>query len=191
MISQSVRNLFLLILCTGAFSLTALSQKSQNLRIGVAGSEPFVSDSGGTSGISVEVWKSISESLNLTDTAILFSGVSEGLQAIQDGRIDVLVGPISITSARAERVKFTQPYFQSSLSILSRTDEPSIWARISPFFSKKFFFAVCIFIFILGIVGTLLWLAERKRNSGQFPTKPGRGIPNGMWCAIVTMSTTG
>jgi polar amino acid transport system substrate-binding protein len=48
-----------------------------------------------------------------------------------------------------------------------------------------------VFILILGGVGTLLWLAERERNAEQFPHEPARGIANGMWCAIVTMSTTG
>lgn len=190
MISKTGRFLFFVLLWLGAFALSAQSQSPQKLRIGIAGSEPFVVDSSGATGISVEIWRDISEGLGLTNTSVFFSSISEGLQAVRDGKIDVLVGPVSITSERAETVKFTQPYFQSSLSILSRTDEPSIWERISPFFSKKFFLALCIFILVLAIVGALLWLAERKRNE-QFPDKPGRGIPNGMWCAIVTMTTTG
>lgn len=51
--------------------------------------------------------------------------------------------------------------------------------------------AVGIFVFILAIVGTLLWLAEHKASPEQFPKDPIRGIGNGMWLAIVTMSTTG
>ena len=47
--------------------------------------------------------------------------------------------------------------------------------------------AIAIFLVILGIVGTLLWLAERKESPEQFP----KGIGTGMWLAIVTMSTTG
>jgi polar amino acid transport system substrate-binding protein len=90
--------------------------------------------------------------------------------------------------AQAKKFRFTQPYFLSSLSILSR-DPPSPWECISPFFSKRFFGAVCIFLLILGGVGTLLWLPERERNTEQFPHEPAKGIANGMWCAIVTMST--
>ena len=48
-----------------------------------------------------------------------------------------------------------------------------------------------MFLFILAIVGTMLWLAERKHSKDQFPEDPIDGIGNGMWLAIVTMSTTG
>ena len=65
-----------------------------------------------------------------------------------------------------------------------------LWGRIQPFFSKRLLYATGVFVFILACVGTLLWLAERKDNE-QFPTSPARGIGNGMWCAISTMTTTG
>ena len=52
-------------------------------------------------------------------------------------------------------------------------------------------YALFVFLFILACVGTLLWLAERKASPEQFPHEPVKGIANGMWCAIVTMSTTG
>ncbi len=40
-------------------------------------------------------------------------------------------------------------------------------------------------------VGTLLWLAERRDNPEQFPATPVRGIGNGVWLALVTMTTVG
>ncbi len=57
--------------------------------------------------------------------------------------------------------------------------------------SYKLLVAVFIFLFILAIVGTLFWLAERKKSPEQFPQDPLNGIGTGMWLAIVTMSTTG
>jgi len=102
-----------------------------------------------------------------------------------------LIGPISITSKRVVKVNFSQAYYQSSLSILSRADVPSFWERISPIFSIKLLIAIAGFLVILAIVGTFLWLAERKESPEQFPSHPIEGIGNGMWLAIVTMSTTG
>jgi len=170
---------------------SAVEKKSKTFNVGVAGSAPFVDNINKNQGISVQLWKELAFQTGIAYKTTNFSDVSSGIEALENGTIDVLVGPISITAERSEQVKFTQPYFQSSLSILSRTDEPSFWERILPFFSKKFFIAVCVFVLILSIVGTLLWLAERKRNSEQFPPQPAKGIANGMWCAIVTMSTTG
>ena len=51
--------------------------------------------------------------------------------------------------------------------------------------------AIGVFLLILSIVGTLLWLAERKESPEQFPKGPLQGIGTGMWLAIVTMTTTG
>jgi polar amino acid transport system substrate-binding protein len=171
--------------------VNAAEKKPIIYRVGVAGSAPFVDDTNKKQGISVQLWKELAFRAEIQYKTINFNDVSNGLIALENGDIDILVGPISITAKRSELVKFTQPYFQSSLSILSRTDEPSVWERIKPLFSKKFFIAVCLFVLILSIVGTLLWLAERKKNTAQFPAEPMKGIGNGMWCAIVTMSTTG
>lgn len=162
------------------------------LRVGIAGSEPFIiKRNNDVIGISIEIWRSVASDANWHYTTLNFKTVHDALQNLEEGKIDVVVGPVSITAVRAQKFTFTQPYYQSSLSIVSRTDTPTLWQRVSPFFSMKLLVALIIFIFILSCVGTLLWLAERKRNSDQFPPTPTRGIANGMWCAIVTMSTTG
>ena len=162
------------------------------LRVGVAGNEPFViHNENEQDGVSIEVWEAIALEAGWKFHTIAYHSVSEAIEALEKGDLDVVVGPTSITSARAERLRFSQPYYQASLSILSKSDSLSTWERIKPFFSIKLLFAVCIFLFILAIVGTLLWLAERKASPEQFPPDISRGIANGMWCAIVTMSTTG
>ncbi|HET7622369.1 MAG TPA: transporter substrate-binding domain-containing protein [Gemmatimonadaceae bacterium] len=161
------------------------------LRVGVAGSPPFVVDSSGDEGIAVEAWERLAARLGWRYRTVRFEDVPHALSALESGDVDVVVGPVSITAERATRVRFTQPYFQSSLSILSRAEAPGWTQRIRPFFSTRFFVALGVFILILGAVGTLIWIAEREANPSQFPMEPGRGIANGMWCAIVTMSTTG
>lgn len=161
------------------------------VRVGVAGSAPFVADSGGSEGIAVEVWQRLAARLGWRYETVRFEDVSDALQALESGNVDAVAGPVSITAGRAARVQFTQPYFQSSLSIMSRSEAPGWSQRIRPFFSTRFFVALGVFVLILGAVGTLIWIAEREENPTQFPREPERGIANGMWCAIVTMSTTG
>lgn len=163
-----------------------------SLRVGVAGSAPFIIHrDNNVDGISMEIWQSTAAEAGWHYNIKSFKTVDEALQNLENGKLDVVVGPISITSERTKKARFTQPYYQSSLSILSRSEPPTIWERIQPFFSKKLLIAILIFTFILGCVGTLLWLAERKENSEQFPHGFSGGVANGMWCAIVTMSTTG
>ncbi|HLR37111.1 MAG TPA: transporter substrate-binding domain-containing protein [Chitinophagaceae bacterium] len=178
--------------CLVLFSLfytNVTAQKTFN--IGVAGSAPFVVDTQLETGISLEIWQAIANEDNFDYKLIPYHDVPNALADLDSGTLDAVVGPISITASRSINAKFTQPYYQSSLSIMSRTEPPSLWQRVKPFFSIRFFYAVFIFLFILSIVGTFLWLAERKKNPEEFPHQPTKGIANGMWCAIVTMTTTG
>jgi len=187
-----VRGLLFLILFLFAHSLLAQnSGRPDTLAVGVTGNAPFVMDTALQTGISLEIWRELAQNQNIPYRLIFFEDVSHALDSLQSGKIDVVVGPIGITAERAENFRFTQPYFQSSLSIMSVQESPTLWRRIRPFFTKRFFIALAFFIFILAVVGTILWISERKSNPKQFPDKPAHDIANGMWCAISTMTTTG
>lgn len=160
------------------------------LRVGVAGSEPFVFDSTNT-GIAVELWDKIAQKESWSFEYVPFSNVESALRSLENGNLDLVVGPISITSKRLEKMRFSQPFYNSSISIISRIDHLSLWEKFKPLFSFKLLIAVGIFLIILAIVGTLFWLAEREKSPEQFPHEPLPGIGTGMWLAIVTMSTTG
>lgn len=164
-----------------------------NLRVGVAGTSPFIirGDNGQFEGIAYEIWQLIASEADWKSSYTYFESVSSALDSLKKGKLDLVIGPLSITSARAREVQFSQPYYQSSLSIMSRIEKKGMLDRIAPFFSYHLLIAVLIFLFILAIVGTLIWLAERKISPEQFPPEPAPGIANGMWLAIVTMSTTG
>lgn len=164
------------------------------LLVGLAGSPPFLLKNKTTKapeGISVEIWEALAINKNRDYKYIPFSNIKSALESLELGEIDLVVGPISITSERFTQMSFTQPYYQSSLAIVSRRGELSLWDRVKPLFSVKLLAAIGVFLFILAIVGMLLWMAERKASPKQFPKDPLKGIANGMWLAIVTMSTTG
>lgn len=161
-------------------------------KVGLAGNAPFViKDKNNYSGIAVEIWELMANTAGWKYEFVPYNTVHEALDEMSSGKIDLVAGPVSITADRVTSMRFSQPYYQSSLTILSRLDQPGIWDRISPFFSIKLLIAVGVFLIILAIVGTLIWLAERNKSPEQFPHDPAPGIANGMWLAIVTMSTTG
>jgi polar amino acid transport system substrate-binding protein len=168
------------------------SPASEPLRVGVAGSEPFVVDKGnGLEGISVEIWQAIAAQTGIQYQFHRYESVPDALSALRSGSLDAVVGPVSVTASRVKDFRFSQPYFQSTLSILSGTEYPSIWQRIRPFFSPSFFVAITVLLLVLALVGTLIWLAERRVSENEFPSRPGPGIANGIWLAIVTMTTVG
>jgi polar amino acid transport system substrate-binding protein len=161
------------------------------LQVAVTGSAPFVVTEGsGVDGLSVAVFRRAAERLHLRYELLPVASVEEGLTRIERKQADLLIGPISILAARAERVVFTQPYDYSSLALAS-PESSSLWTRMRGFFNEAFLGGVVVFLCILTAVGALLWRMERKHNPEQFPPGAARGIGNGIWMALVTMTTVG
>lgn len=167
-----------------------LDAPQDSLRVGVAGSEPFVFKNEDR-GIALEIWDEIAKSKSWDYKYVPLNNVDDALLNLKKGEFDLVVGPLSITSRRLENMRFSQPFYNSSISILSVSENLSFFEKIKPLFKLKLVMAVGALLIILGIVGTLLWLAERKESTDQFPEDPLKGIGTGMWLAIVTMSTTG
>ncbi|MBN2369792.1 MAG: transporter substrate-binding domain-containing protein [Vicinamibacteria bacterium] len=162
------------------------------LRVVIAGSRPFVvtSSAGEVSGLSVDVWKALESLLCRKSTPTTAHSVAEALATVAGGKADVAVGPISITSTRAERVAFTHPYFEADLAILAPASR-SLLDRIRPFLTRAFLAGACFLVGVLILVGAAVWLAERRDNPEQFPSRFFAGIGNGVWMALVTMTTVG
>ena len=167
---------------------------ARELRVGLAGSAPFAVQNGDSfGGISVEHWKELAAQENLDYTILPQRNIKTSLQAVREGMLDVAIGPISITPDRIkdDNVDFTQPYFISRIGILVPEKDPSLWSRLKPFFGVAALSSVGILVGSLFIVGNLIWLAERHRNSEQFPRHYLHGVANGMWFALVTLTTVG
>ncbi|MDB9304038.1 MULTISPECIES: transporter substrate-binding domain-containing protein [Cyanophyceae] len=162
------------------------------LRVGVAGSAPFViRKDKDTSGISVEVWKQVARSQNIEYELIPQSSVANALEVVEQGELDLLIGPITITAQRLQKVDFTQPYFSTEIAVLTTAEDPSIWSRVKPFFETAVLTSMGILVILMFVVGNLVWLAERNKNSEQFPKNYLQGVGNGMWFALVTLTTVG
>lgn len=87
-------------------------------------------------------------------------------------------------------MQFTQPYFHASLSIVAPATD-SLFSKLRPFLTTTFLAGGGGLMLVLSGVGTAVWLAERRRNPELFPKRPLPGIANGVWMALVTMTTVG
>ena len=173
---------------------SALPLQANQLKVGISGSPPFVIKSGDhVSGISLEIWRRVAEDNNLSYDLIPQPTQIAGIEAVDEGSIDVLVGPISITSRRLSiaGIDFTQPYFLSKEGILLPLKAPSLFSRIQVFFGWAVISSILVLLSVLLVVGSLIWMAERRTNSEQFPRNWLPGISSGMWFALVTLTTVG
>ncbi|PVW17389.1 transporter substrate-binding domain-containing protein [Marixanthomonas spongiae] len=182
---------FLLLLLIGFFVSAQTAQDTTAIRVGITGSAPFYIQNEKPEGIVPDLWREIAFSLNRQYQYTKFDSVKEGMQATANGDIDVLVGPITINSRRAETVSFSQPFFDTQLAILAPVLDLSFWDHIKPFFSSTFLYAVCLLLIILSIVGTLFYLLEGRKFPDEYGDHPIKGIGIGVWLAIVTMTTVG
>ena len=74
---------------------------ARTLKVGVSGNAPFViQKDGGSSGISLDIWRRIAEDNNLSYRLIKQATPRQGILALNKGEIDLVVGPISITAER-------------------------------------------------------------------------------------------
>ncbi len=162
------------------------------LVVAVAGSEPFVIRREGkpVRGISIDIWERVANHQNYVYRYQQFPSVGAAIDAASMGVVDVAVGPFTITEERCKLAHFTQPYFTSTIGILTRDDALSVWGIVQPFMDTTFLIGVISLIVVLFIVGNLIWWFERKEEE-HLPQKYIQGIASGMWFAIVTFTTVG
>jgi len=162
------------------------------LQVVVAGNAPFVAEGDPpTRGIAVELFREAMGRLEVETQVRRRESAQDAVDAVARGEADLAVGAISITSERAAAVAFTQPWTQGALAIAARAGGETLWSRIRPFATRTFLGGVGTLLAVLFVVGTLFWITERRRNPEHFPAAPLPGIANGVWLALVTMTTVG
>ena len=163
------------------------------LRVAVRNIPPFDIQRGNRwSGYSIELWRSMAEVLKLNYDFVPVETVGDQLAAVVDGRADLAIGAISITSEREAAVDFTQPIFDSGLQIAvpSTPSAPSISALFSKAVLKALLTVLLFIVVLIVVMGHLMWLVERRKND-DFPHSYVKGVEAGMWWAIVTLTTVG
>ena len=187
------------LIATGLIALFAWAGgpvEAQTLRVGVSGSAPFVIEDpvgDGLSGISIDVWRRVAEANDLPYDLIRQDSAEAGIAAVEAKEIDVLIGPVSVTASRLARpeVDFTQPYYIDRAGVLLPRQRANLSSRLQVLFGWAVISSILVLCSVLLVVGTFIWLAEHRQNPEQFPPQPLPGIANGMWFALVTLTTVG
>lgn len=170
-----------------------LQAQSDTLLIGIHENPPFIikNDKGEYQGLSVELWKNIAEELKLAYEFRPYYDLVSILKSLEYREIDLTINPMNVTALRVKKFDLTQPYFISSIGVVTPyVQQNQLWSFVQNFFSVNFFKIVLLLVFIIFIFGALLWLVERKVNNNQF--RPGVwGLLDGLWWSAVTMTTVG
>ena len=143
-------------------------------------------------GFSIDVWEEIAQQMEIPFEYVVVDTVEDQLQMITDGEADLAIAAITINSEREDMMDFSYPYYSSGLQIMTRSGVGQLaWNFLSVILSPEALQIVFAFVFIMFIIGNLVWLLERKKNSEEFPQGYLKGVWEGIWWSIVTVTTVG
>ncbi len=171
----------------------AAGQPVAPLKVGVRDVPPFAFRNGeqSWSGISADLWKLIAEQAGWQLEWVRLPSVQAQVDGLAAGEIDVAVGAMSMTPEREVRINFSHGFFTTNLAIATTRRESGWLVLLEQLLSPAFLKAVGALVFLLFIVGFVIWLLERRANAGQFGGGALNGLGNGFWWSAVTMTTVG
>jgi len=182
-----------LVLNGTAFAGQEVQSEDKPLIVAIKSIPPFVIiEDERITGFSIDLWEEIAQQMEIPFEYVVVDTVEEQLQMITDGEADLAIAAITINSEREDIMDFSYPYYSSGLQIMTRSGGGQL-ARglLSVVLSPEALQIILGFILVMFIFGNLVWLAERKKNSEQFPQGYSQGVWEGIWWSIVSVTTVG
>lgn len=196
--------LFSLFLSANVFAVEADAKIPSKLRVGLVEEMPFAQNiDGHYSGIAIDMWDDIA-AFNHWD--FVYVPVSDNIKAELQrlgpkGDLDIIIGPISVDSARLESVDFTRPFFLSSIGVITKKHELNIFDVFKTFFSRILLLSILILFLSFVVFLHILWILERGKMDGvssnyykaftkeiwQHLSKKGLSMPSTLFGRLLTL----
>jgi len=163
----------------------------KELVVGTFHAPPFAmrAQDGGWTGLAIDLWREVARRQGISyriegyDLPALVAG-------IENGRIDVAVGPMLITADRERRMDLTSPFMHIALGIGTRP-ETGWWPTLRALLPREVLWAALWLVLLLFVSAVIVWLLERHRNPQHFGGPGMRGLGDAIWWSASTMSTVG
>ncbi len=189
------RTIFTLVLCLLFIPMNAQISKdtlNRALVVGYTTAPPFiVKDGEHLEGINIWLWKQIANDLNL-DYSMVRMSFSQMLDSLESGSIDISINPLTITSERNRKMRFTDSFYasNSTIAVADISSFQKFVQFVKGFFNQNFLKGLMLLLLIILIFGLIGWYFERQENKAHFRTGY-RGIWDGIWWSAVTLTTVG
>lgn len=178
----------------GAEPPQAAPPQAAPLRIAVYDVPPYgyANPDGSISGISVDLWRRVAERLERQFKLIAVSEMESILSGLEQGRFDAAIGAITITPEREKRVDFSYPAHRSGVAVALRRENGPLSAlrsygaavsELSPLILSS--------LVMLILTGIAMWRIEHRHPSAQSSESSVATLRDGLYWAIVTMTTVG
>lgn len=144
---------------------------------------------GGWSGISIALWKKIADREHLRFRLVEAQSVPDLLNGVANGSFDAGVAAVTVTSERAHKVEFTQPFYNTGLGVAVPINENPWLAIGRALLSFGFFQAVGVLLCFAMAVGFLIWLFERRKT--EHFGGGAKGLGSSFWWSTMAMTQAG
>tara|TARA_R110002126_G_scaffold291640_1_gene454686 strand:+ start:17994 stop:19142 length:1149 start_codon:yes stop_codon:yes gene_type:complete len=161
------------------------------LTVGLYVSPPFVMEENGSyTGMAIDIWENLSRKLDLDFEYRNFENFGDLLDETAAGTVDVAVTNVTITRARAERVDFTQPWFDSGLRIMVNEDRGVGFRALVEGLSNAGYLRAYGWLALVIIGSTLLLTLFDRRFNKQFPSAWRDGVAESFY-VVMSVATSG
>jgi polar amino acid transport system substrate-binding protein len=164
------------------------------LRVAVYDVPPYgyANPDGSFSGISVDLWRRVAERLERQFKLTPVAEMESVLSGLEQGQYDAAIGAITITPEREKRVDFSYPAHRSGVAVALRKDKGPLSA-LNAYAAATTELSPLIFssLGMLVLIGTAMWMIERRHPSAQGSESSVVTLRDGLYWAIVTMTTVG
>lgn len=168
----------LLLLCLLA-SIVSLPVGAQDLTVSTVTRPPFsLVEDGKDTGFSMELLEAIAKDLGWSFSIERHDLFGDMLSAAETGQSDMAIANISITSAREEKMDFSQPIFEAGLQIMVPSQSTRTPSMVRAILSYDLLLAIGAAFLVLFCGGMLMWVFERRAqayfdrpaNEAMFPS---------------------
>jgi ABC-type amino acid transport substrate-binding protein len=142
-------------------------------------------------GIAVDLWRQVANDLGLA-FAFEEMAMADLAAGLKNGTLMAVVTVIA-TAEREAVTDLSFPFYSSGLAIAVPVREGGrSWIEpLGHLLSPGVLKITSLMSGLLFIAALLVWLCERSANPGQFGSRPLAGIADGIWWAVVTLTTVG
>ena len=162
------------------------------LRIALTVDPPytFKTDEGKWCGFNVDVWAEIARILKL-DYELVEMHTSEILDALNNKTIDFCISAMFLTPERENAFDFSVPLGSTHelLATLPDKIQHPWWSAFHLFFTWGALKIVIILLFLVAVVGCIVWLVERRKNPEHFGGTAARGVGAGTYWVGSTLAS--
>ncbi|MCW8126428.1 transporter substrate-binding domain-containing protein [Microbulbifer halophilus] len=185
--------LLLLMLVAGSFARAqeASEPAPRQMDVGLYISPPFVMEEDGDyRGLALDLWREVAAEQNLQSNYRTFDTLGDLVEATASGDIDVAVTNLTITEGRAERIDFTQPWFDAGLRIMVDKSQGGGFLAVFRGLRDSGHLEGYLWLISIILLFTLLFTLFDRRFDSEFPRRWREGLAESFY-SVMSIATSG